>query len=395
MIDVKEDFGAVGDGQTDDTEAIIDAEQSATNEETIFFPHGDYLVTEQNNSDIALSVYNNKLIFQGEGEATRIFGNGGSYHIFHCSNKSNIKWRDLKIDTVANGYSGIYFESSNYNVIEDCNIAGGNNAITLNTACYFNRIEKSKLTSVNSDAVILTNSCKYNKILHNEILNCGDSGIGCLTNSDWNSILDNIIHGTTGAGVCIDGSYYNAVSHNQIYNTSNSGIVFVSAEFNEAMDNIINECGLTGNNHGILLQSGANSCKIGGNFIRGSSGYGIYVYNSNYVSLVDNSSYLNLYDGIKLNGADHCSVAINKCWDNDRNNTDSYDGIRLITSGYNDLDNNDCFTTTGSTRQRYGINIENSYSNKNKLHGNKLLSNKTGALNDSGTNTILNDNVTQ
>ena len=72
------DFGAVGDGITDDTKAIEDA--LAEGDGTLQFPKGDYLITHTINVNLANS---GRVSIDGSGGTAKILmgGAGPAFHI--------------------------------------------------------------------------------------------------------------------------------------------------------------------------------------------------------------------------------------------------------------------------------------------------------------------------
>lgn len=111
FINVK-DFGAKGDGVTDDSSSINSAITS-TNGGTIYFPDGDYKIT----SPIVISSYGTTILGRARNSTTssngtRILNYGTSTHAFTCStgvNSATIK--DLSIIGQTGSSDGIYFDS--------------------------------------------------------------------------------------------------------------------------------------------------------------------------------------------------------------------------------------------------------------------------------------------
>lgn len=124
-----------------------------------------------------------------------------------------------------------------------------------------------------------------------------------------------------------------------------------------------------------------NDCNVVGcNFSAG--GYGISV-NGYRNAVVGNVCYGGSYQGIYLVSAYDCVV--------DGNSVNGYggSGIYVYSEDYNVISNNRCTGNAG-----YGINIASSYADRTFVHGNELLGNTTGALNNLGTGTDLADNIT-
>ncbi len=180
VINVK-DYGATGDGVTDDTAAIQAAITAAPAGTTVFFPAGVYLVS----SPVRLR---GGLSYVGEGLAT------GSGAVIRQKDGSNI--------TGATGRSGVLASDA---FLDDASLCGnpvlvkglhidGNAAgnptsdasgIVLNAFwsriedCYFtdNPAHGILLTDYTDDGSYVSNSCSENRVTGNRIDTCGGDGI--------------------------------------------------------------------------------------------------------------------------------------------------------------------------------------------------------------------------
>jgi hypothetical protein len=94
------DFGAVGDGVTDDTAAINNAiiAVNAAGGGFVFFPKGTYLVGDAGNN-VAISLLSN-VTLNGDGiNATIIkLKNAGNAHVINASSRSNVAITNLTVD---------------------------------------------------------------------------------------------------------------------------------------------------------------------------------------------------------------------------------------------------------------------------------------------------------
>ncbi len=123
-IDVT-DYGAVGDGLTDDTDAIMDAIDYANNYilSEIYFPPGIYLIKSEdpllNNS--ALDITKNNIILKGDlADITELkfdIGDNVESHCIRISGRNNVGIEDLKITRADSSYevggTTILFSNSN------------------------------------------------------------------------------------------------------------------------------------------------------------------------------------------------------------------------------------------------------------------------------------------
>ncbi len=133
------DYGAVGDGSTDDTAAIQSALNAipvvgASGLTRVFFPRGVYKIT----GELTIS---NGAIIQGAGQSgTIIRTNHSTAHMFNCSTQERLRFADLRLDgatlVTKTGGSGIRLTSAAGSgtaspIIERCAIIGFNRNIDL------------------------------------------------------------------------------------------------------------------------------------------------------------------------------------------------------------------------------------------------------------------------
>ena len=121
------DFGAVGDGVTDDTAAIQAALDTG---KTVYIPSGLYKVT----SSLQLTKDGQILYGDGRYNQTRIKWGGSTNDTVIEQNNTTLKWhcvvRDLRIEFNADGMTGIDWSNCSYGAIENVNIDGyGNNVV--------------------------------------------------------------------------------------------------------------------------------------------------------------------------------------------------------------------------------------------------------------------------
>jgi hypothetical protein len=116
------DYGAVGDGVTDDTEAIQIAVSTAVPGGSVYFPSGNYRITERIEipSD---SNGNSDLIIYGNGMNSSRIVTASDQGCFYSYNCSNITIMDLRMDLSNDVGIGIWFSSRDgdtyygYNVV--------------------------------------------------------------------------------------------------------------------------------------------------------------------------------------------------------------------------------------------------------------------------------------
>lgn len=118
-------FGAVGDGITDDTDALVKAFSS--DYDTIIVPEGTYMVRG------GIEVRSNKrIVGSGDNSIIKLIKNSGDTNVLTAENSHNIELRNFKIDGNKEGYDNpkalttcIYFEKCSGLVFQDLYITGG------------------------------------------------------------------------------------------------------------------------------------------------------------------------------------------------------------------------------------------------------------------------------
>lgn len=156
-----QNFGARGDGISDDTVAIQLCFSTAKRGDTILFPKGTYLITSY------INLSKDYLTILGD-DATITSNLTGQDRKFNVSNRSNIVFRNLKFNggnltalpqapafdtyTPNNSPGTIHFEACINCSVENCNFTGLNWPITILGACYnvkiFNNTFSSYYTAI-------------------------------------------------------------------------------------------------------------------------------------------------------------------------------------------------------------------------------------------------------
>lgn len=192
-----------------------------------------------------------------------------------------------------------------------------------------------------------------------------------------------------------------------ITGAGNSGIVFLTSAGN-------NYCLVAGNTvylngaEGILLTDGDYSI-INNNVCFGNATQGIQLNSTSNASLNNNVCRNNVQHGIYLVDVDEATLEGNICHLNDSTNTGNFDGIHLDTDSDNNiLMGNQCCHNHGQgievigddnlvignylfTNDLYGINIGAAL--RNYVEHNYYMGNGSGAINDGGTDTRLQEVV--
>ena len=315
------DFGAVGDGVTDDTAAIqatITAVGIAGG--CVYFPKGTYKITSQ------LVIYDSNIRLVGDGfKNTTIAASSASFNMMRTTNgKSFISISDLSFlgaaTTNATAQYGIIGgttatdETSNV-LIKNCRFSNSNNGMVLCSGkywkvnnCYFDTLigdisgtGYGILSAENSAYGLFTNNqftgtagngrhavymsvgCSYSIASNNIVKDFNHSAFACWATSAQAGVVENIISGnviTGGGSVAIqeDAAIYLGgkassclVSNNTILNFANIGIVVVDLGYGMLFNsmikgNLITTCSLQG-----IAVKGAATTSILSNYVNGCS----------------------------------------------------------------------------------------------------------------------------
>ena len=148
--------------------------------------------------------------------------------------------------------------------------------------------------------------------------------------------------------------------------------------------------------NGIAISTTCWGDDVENNYVAHNSWAGIIVYSGCSKEIITNNRVMdNIKEGIILNSnVASCTVSDNLCEDNDYNNQNFYAGLVCTSaSSYNTFEGNVADTTTGTSRQTYGVNINTADCLSNTIIDNVLYNNKDGAIRDNGTSTRIYSNA--
>lgn len=294
------DFGAVGDGVTDDTESIQKALNDTNKYKTIYFPEGTYIVTNL--------VVSSNTILQGAGQGNTILKHSDTFTTDTFAKYS----RTSPILSTYTADASIVENVKVYDITIDGNVDNltitDTEIIPTLTPCNVwlyrvNDCEIKNCSVVNSiGSGIMLHGCNNITIKDNVVKNCG------IDTLDSVSMSRN--------GISILGSYYDdslstnveflstniVVKDNTISEANQEGVMFSYTENLMISDNNIYDCGDRGI-EGDSFFSGAEKCllTINNNIIRNCELYGITIG-----STPSNASVIitgNIIDNIKLSKA--------------------------------------------------------------------------------------------
>lgn len=215
VVNVK-DFGAKGDGQTDDFSAVnIAVSVAKNNGKALYFPAGTYAL----GSSLIITDFDNLTIF-GDSKSLSIIHSLNPSHVFRVIRCNYVNIYNLGF-THANDNS----TSGNTLQIEDCNF------------CSFRGIE---IIDARNDAIcpVSTNFTEFRTesplSRYIEIKDCvingtrGGAGIRVLRSSDI-KVVNNTIQNCTDEAICVDFGAYNAIISGNTF-TLNGGAGQISLD---------------------------------------------------------------------------------------------------------------------------------------------------------------------
>lgn len=127
------DFGAVGDGVTDDTQAFIDAASSSS--KAIYIPQGVYIVN-------SLVTFNRKTLYGNENVDTiiKLGPSGGLIFNGHFCNAKNFRITAADSDNMP--LFGIKLDACNYGAFKNIHISKCNQGLLIGDLSWVNEFEK-------------------------------------------------------------------------------------------------------------------------------------------------------------------------------------------------------------------------------------------------------------
>lgn len=297
IISVKS-YGAIGDGVTDDTAAIVSAIAALTTGSGLFFPAGTYNITSMvtcSKSDII--VYgNNATIFKGfstpAGNNATISFTGSNVIVY------GLYFEQTVIDRTA---TGIFLRAAGDNIlIRDCTFANAENMnIYIVGAATHIKVANNTFKDSKGDGVHICGGSKYVEVIGNVMNGLGDDGISCVWYStedeqvQYVNIVGNFYYNGDGRGINISSGKDVTISSNYIHTTAVSGLsvaVWDRTDFSENISivgNTIRNAGGGTGYHGMVLSAIKNSV-VSGNVIDTTSHNGILIQQFDNLKIIDN-----------------------------------------------------------------------------------------------------------
>jgi hypothetical protein len=176
-----------------------------------------------------------------------------------------------------------------------------------------------------------------------------------------NTLLENVYaHGNTLNGIELDMAGLTMINNCQAWSNGLSGLDISTGTLLPFRNAVIGGIYRNNTQYGIKLTYAQHvdltSVVAEVNGINGGSPLeGIYIVNSDDVSVLNCTSKENYRAGIMTNACTHVKIANCTLMNNNAGSSTDGDGIRLIDTTYSKAIDNDCYDTQGTPTQQYGI----------------------------------------
>jgi parallel beta-helix repeat protein len=387
---VKADYGATGDGTTDDSTAILQAIDAANTAGggVVYFPPGTYLCGSDLNRTGILDIY-----FLGAGQASILKAANSSGAVpIRLTDSDRIHISSLYfLGLDAQTTQGIRLEDCEDCIVENCTFIDGATGIRL----------------VGSEG----DGCKKVRISGNLVKSLTGSGIGIgvVGFNRQVSIVNNIVDGAGEEGISSDrGSattkpIYCTITGNTVSNTGRSGIGIYRADKCVVSGNTVDQADAGGTSYAgisIATDSAVITCEyisVTGNHVKDTGLNGIRVADALYCSVVGNTiNDVNDGPAISIGGQDgsyRCTVGHNTILGMENaSNSSVAAGIDVAgASSRNVIIGNTMDVSGGGNTVNYGVSSR-STTDRSVIIGNVVLNAGTYGIQSDGDGDVVHGN---
>jgi hypothetical protein len=361
------DFGAVGDGVTDDT-AAIQAAINAADDGCLVFPKGTYKVTPVSGENYCLLVDSKTIQLEGHS-AIISMPTTDVKQALRLQSSDYCKVIGLRFQgsntNGADGGQGIFqlFESD-FAMIENCVFENTNcDGLAVSTSeqvtitnCIFDNCSKSSLYVNNCSNVTVTGNVIKNIGGHTVSSNIVGAGIQSSGNSDI-TITGNTVTDGLGIGIQCNNSTSAPPERN-----------IISANTIKGVSNPTN----TGVSGGINLTNGnldkASGTVVTGNFVQACGIYNYYIENHDGANISGNTSIESDRSGFVISTIDDATLQNNTAINTNTSNTSSQHAFYLINSANNVIGGGNRAVDSSAFATSYGAHdIADSSGNDNRV----------------------------
>lgn len=372
-----EQFGAVGNGIADDSDAV----QAAVNAGT------DVELSQGKTYRIGTQV----VVPSG----VRIFGKGKIYglasrNIRTAPNAQYCVFEDFEIEGGPGGEFGIFLDNADYCTVRNVRAYGFSiDGIYVGPDTAHDNLIDNCIGYSNGRQGVSLAGGSYNVVRGGYYYSNGLFGVDIEGPSAEKCTVDGATCWLNENGITSDGSSgvgYNIIVNNRCYSNTNHGIQAWGP-----YDQVANNVCVTNGRDGIY--GGKSNTRFTNNTCVGNTWHGIEFdpgANITNVTLTGNNCSGNTRSGIKGDRILYSSISFNQCWNNDALDSSTWYGISLAT-GLNTLIGNSCGNTTAGVGQIYGIFI-GAASADNQVAHNVFYQNKTLPIRDDGGSSTFTKN---
>lgn len=229
FVSVK-DFGAVGDGVTDDRIAIVNSLGAVASGGTVYFPAGTYYISSN------ININQSNLTIEGNGIAKITHDTAASFDGLLRLNGDRITIRGMKIE---NTYTvgavlqiGIEFEGSEHITIENCYFKNFRYCILGRATSTHVNVVGCRFDTEPQGLTACVINGEYVNISNNQVEAFGDTGLGVQGSARYAVIANNVVQSRSAystLGIIVEEDAENVIVSNNIidgkYNgTANSGV---------------------------------------------------------------------------------------------------------------------------------------------------------------------------
>lgn len=397
-IDVK-DFGATGDGVTDDSAAIRYAFESATSG-TVYFPPGTYRTAPV----LVPSGFN----IEGDGTSSVLMSIDVSGFIIQIANGVGNFVRNLTINGIATAKNasntGVRLDSCRKALVEGVQILGGIGGTGIQVknctdvtvkGCFFEGNWATGVTVYDKSTDIIVDSNHFNGLKESSVQVLSQTLDGVQVSRVV--ITNNTVLNNTNRGIVNYGGRDVVIANNTIESTSSAAIMVhlettlttYAPENTIVLGNVIANAGnlapTFGNKTAIEISTSAINTQIIGNIIRDSNGAGILVNAVSGVSILNNTllrnitgvfidnattlaglrlignrAELNFDAGFNMRNVKNSVISSNVSVDNNVGNVAGTSNFRFINCTDNIVSNNQSHDTRTPVRVTNGYHITGS-----------------------------------
>ncbi|MCK9344828.1 MAG: right-handed parallel beta-helix repeat-containing protein [Candidatus Pacebacteria bacterium] len=248
---------------------------------------------------------------QIDSDGVTLDGNGHTLTGYNTGNGIYLNGRTgvaIKNLNIAGFTYGVYFNSSEGNILEDNIVSGTSNygtGISLTYSNSNNIIGNSVLSNSWSSGISLYSSNSNTLTGNTTSSSNGNVGMYILSSSN-NTLTNNTVSGTFYCGIILSSSAGNTLTSNTVSTLLNNdnGILLSYSD-----NNTLNNNSVLGNSNGITLANSNNNTLTNNNVSGNFMGFRLYSSNSN--TITSNTVSNNLYAGIFVYGCDNNIITNN------------------------------------------------------------------------------------